>query len=360
MTADDDDDKPFDPSQKRLDDARKRGELPRSAELTTAGAYIGLLLAGFVGGELALLRFEQAARMLLDQPDRLAPLLFARAAAPTGGLLLGFGYLVLPLVLVPAAAVLLALVAQRALHFAPEKLNPKASRISPFANAKQKFGPDGLFEFGKSAAKMAAIALTLGIFLSQEADRIIGSSLMAAQQSTGLMFQLLLEFLFVLAAMTLIFGTADYLWQRARHIQRNRMSRKELMDEAKDSEGDPHIKMQRRQRGQEIATNRMLQDVGTADVVVVNPTHYAVALKWNRAGRGAPTCVAKGVDEIAARIREKAAEAGVPLHSDPPTARAIHSTVEIGKQIRPEHYRAVAAAIRFAEAMRKRKGDLVR
>ena len=112
---------------------------------------------------------------------------------------------------------------------------------------------------------------------------------------------------------------------------------------------------QRRQRGQEIATNRMLQDVGTADVVVVNPTHYAVALKWNRKARGAPICVAKGVDDVAARIRERAAEAGVPIHSDPPTARAIHANVEIGQQIQPEQYRAVAAAIRFAETMRKRR-----
>jgi len=154
---------------------------------------------------------------------------------------------------------------------------------------------------------------------------------------------------------TLLFGGIDYFWQRMQHLRRNRMSRKDLTEEMKDSEGDPHVKQQRRQRGQEIATNRMLRDVVQADVVVVNPTHYAVALKWSRKGRTAPICVAKGVDEVAARIRAKAAEAGVPLQSDPPTARAIYATVEIGQQIRPEHYRAVAAAIRFAESMRKRR-----
>ena len=100
--------------------------------------------------------------------------------------------------------------------------------------------------------------------------------------------------------------------------------------------------------------NRMLADVATADVVVVNPTHYAVARKWHREKRQAPICVAKGVDEIAARIRARAAEHGVPIHSDPPTARALHASVEIGQQIAPEHYRAVAAAIRFAQAMRRR------
>ena len=127
----------------------------------------------------------------------------------------------------------------------------------------------------------------------------------------------------------------------------------------KESEGDPQTKQQRRQRGHEIATNRMLQDVAKADVIVVNPTHYAIALKWNRATRAAPVCVAKGMDETAARIREKAVLAGVPIHSDPPTARAIHATVKLGQPILPEHYRAVAAAIRFSEAMRKRsKGAL--
>jgi flagellar biosynthetic protein FlhB len=132
------------------------------------------------------------------------------------------------------------------------------------------------------------------------------------------------------------------------------MSRKELMDETKDSEGDPVMKQQRRQRAYDIATNRMMADVPKADVVIVNPRHYAVALRWDRTAGGAPVCVAKGVDEVALRIRTVAMEAGVPIRQDPPTARALHASVEIGAEIRPEHYRPVAAAIRFAEAVRKR------
>jgi flagellar biosynthetic protein FlhB len=99
---------------------------------------------------------------------------------------------------------------------------------------------------------------------------------------------------------------------------------------------------------------QMLQDVAKADVILVNPTHYAVALKWRRGDRSAPICLAKGSDDLAARIREKAAEVGVPIHRDPPTTRAIFATVEVGHPVRPEHYKSVAAAIRFAEAMRKR------
>ena len=131
------------------------------------------------------------------------------------------------------------------------------------------------------------------------------------------------------------------------------MSRKELTDEAKNSDGDPAMKQQRRQKGIAIAMNQMMADVPDADVIIVNPTHYAVALKWDRMRGGAPECVAKGVDLVAAQIREVAQENGVPIHSDPPTARALFATVEIGDQIMRDHYKAVAAAIRFADRVRK-------
>ena len=159
---------------------------------------------------------------------------------------------------------------------------------------------------------------------------------------------------------SLVFGAADYGWQWLQHRRRNMMTRQEMVEEQKESEGDPHTKGQRQQKGRQIAMAQMLQDVAKADVVLVNPTHYAVALKWRRGDRSAPICVAKGVDDLAARIRAKAAEAGVPVHRDPPTARAVYATVEIGQPIRPEHYKSVAAAIRFAEAMRKRAKGMAR
>jgi flagellar biosynthetic protein FlhB len=166
--------------------------------------------------------------------------------------------------------------------------------------------------------------------------------------------QLSLGFLTLVLVVAVVLGGIDFFWQRAEHIRRNRMSHKDMMDEHKQAEGDPHAKQHRRQRAQEIAMNRMLADVPEAAVVVVNPTHYAVALKWDRAQPGAPVCVAKGVDEIAARIRERAMEAGVPIRRDPPTARAIFDSVEIGAEIRAEHFAAIAAAIRFAEEMRRK------
>lgn len=353
--SEDADDKQHEPSQKRLDEARARGEIPKSADLSTAASYAGFVLVGMISGAALLQHFGQVAIGLLDQPDRLAPLLFGNAAAPLAGIELGFAKAALPLFAFPMIAVVLVLFAQRAVHFAPEKLAVKWSRISPLATAKQKFGREGLFEFGKSFAKMLIVGGLLTLQLSSNADEILASLALQPAQIVALMLKLLLKFMVLVVITVTLFGALDYFWQHMQHRRRNMMSRSDLTDEMKDSEGDPHVKQQRRQRAQEIATNRMLQDVATADVVVVNPTHYAVALKWNRKGRAAPICVAKGVDEVAARIRAKAAESGVPLQSDPPTARAIYASVEIGQQIRPEHYRAVAAAIRFAEAMRKRR-----
>ena len=170
----------------------------------------------------------------------------------------------------------------------------------------------------------------------------------------ALLGRLSFEFLSAVLIVAAVMGAVDWLWEWLQHLRKNRMTRQELMDETKSSEGDPQMKQQRRARAQAIAMNQMLGDVPGADVVVVNPTHYAVALRWDRAGRGVPVCVAKGVDEVARRIRETAAEAGVPIFSDPPTARSLHATVEIGAPILPDQFKAVAAAIRFADLMRQK------
>ena len=346
--------KTFEPSQRRLDEARQRGEVPKSADLTTAAGYGGILLVALIGGPDLLQRVGQAGAVLLDQSDRLGPAMLTAAKAPTAGLLIAFAMPFLPLLLLPLIAVFLALAAQRAIVIAPDKIMPKWQRISPIASFKQKFGREGLFAFGKSLAKMIVVCLLVAYILPQHLDDLMTSLRMSPAQSTIILLRILLHFLFLAVLSTLVFGGLDYGWQWLQHRRRNMMSRQEMIEENKDNEGDAHVKAQRRQRGQEIALNRMLADVANADVVIVNPTHYAVALKWRRGDKSAPICLAKGTDDVAARIREKAAAAGVPLHRDPPTARAIHASVEVGMPIRPEHFKAVAAAIRFAEAMRKR------
>lgn len=355
MSDEDNDDKPFDPSQKRLDEARKRGEIARAPDVNTAAGLAGFLLAGLIVGQDILKQMGQIGQTLLDQADRISTQIINGGRASMGPVLSSYAVAIAPLLALPFIFVLLSLFAQRSIVFAPEKLMPKLSRISPISTAKQKFGRDGLFEFAKSAAKMIAVATILVVHLSASAQEIARSAQLPPGGSIALMLRLMLEFIALTLVLAILFGAVDYFWQQAQHLQRNRMSFQEMKDEAKDSEGDPHAKSVRRQRGQEIALNQMLQDVAKADVIIVNPTHYAVALRWQRSDRHAPVCIAKGVDDIAARIREKAAVAGVPLHSDPPTARAIFAAVEIGAPIRPEHYKAVAAAIRFAEALKARR-----
>ena len=350
----DDTEREHEPSQKKLDDARKRGDVPRSADLTAAAVYAGLVLALVIAGNSAIERFGSAGMTLLGQADRLAPMFLRAGRAPAAGLLTSFALPLLPLLVVPLIAALLSMAGQRSLTFSPEKLAPKLSRISIITAFGQKFGRDGLFAFANNCAKLLVVCVLVAVLVSRHASDTLLALHLAPGQSTALLVQILLEFLMLALLSTLVFGGVDYGWQWLQHRRRNRMSRQEMVDEHKDSEGDPHMKGHRRQRGREIAMNQMLQDVAKADVIVVNPTHYAVALKWKRGDRSAPICVAKGVDDIAARIREKAAEVGIPIHRDPPTARAIHASVEVGAPIRAEHFKAVAAAVRFAEAMRKK------
>ncbi|MGL4238153.1 EscU/YscU/HrcU family type III secretion system export apparatus switch protein [Tabrizicola sp.] len=356
MSAGEDDeaDKEHDASQQKLDQARSEGDIPRAVDLQTAVAVGGFLLALFALGSWVVERAGTAGMVLLDQADRLSSLAATGGSGPIGGILLAFAAPPLALLMISPVLVLALLVATRGLVFAPAKLAPKLSRVSPIQTAKQKFGVDGLVEFAKSTAKLGLVSAILYFFLAARLKDILASLYLTPAMSGALLARLTLEFLFILFLIQLALGGVDYLWQVHSHRQRHRMSRKEMMDEFKESEGDPHLKSARRQRAQEVATNRMLTDVGQADVVVVNPTHYAVALKWDRKKGGAPICVAKGVDEIARKIRERAAEHGVPIHRDPPTARAIHATVEIGQEIRIEQYRAVAAAIRFADTMRRK------
>lgn len=350
----DDGEKIFEATAHKLEEARRNGDLVRSIELTTAAGYAGMVVAGMSIGAASLKTMGNAGAVLLGQADRLSSVILGGGPAPAGGVLLALGLAVAPWFLIPMVTVFLMILAQRALVFAPEKLMPKLSRISVLANAKNKFGTEGLFEFAKSFVKLVVISVVLWLFFISRLTSILSTLSLSPDVGTWLLLLLLQEFLTIVLAVAAAIGVVDYLWQYHQHLRKNRMTRQEMTDEMKNSDGDPHVKQQRKQRGYDIATNRMLADVPKADVVIVNPTHYAVALKWTRADLGAPICVAKGVDEIAARIREKAAEAGIPLRSDPSTARALYATVEIGQEIPPDHYRAVAAAIRFAETMRAR------
>jgi flagellar biosynthetic protein FlhB len=347
-------DKEHDASPQKLIEARKKGDIPRSADLLMAASTAGFVLALLWMGSWAVLRAGTAGMVLLDQSDQLSRLMTSGSAAPLAGMMLAFAGPPLALLLLPPVVVLVLVFATRSFLVTPERLLPKLSRISPVATAQHKFGAEGLFEFAKSMVKLCLISACLYAFLAARFEDVLATIYLTPAMGSAVLGRLTIDFLLLVLLVTFVLGGIDYAWQVHLHRKRNRMSRKDLMDEYKESEGDPNFKAARRQRAQEVATNRMLADVERADVVIVNPTHYAVALRWDRGKQGAPVCVAKGVDEIARVIRERAALHGVPIHSDPVSARAIYAAVEMGQEIRTEHYRAVAAAIRFADAMRRK------
>lgn len=347
--------KTHEPSEQRLEEARRKGDIAKSTDLSAAAAYFGLLIAIFLAGGAVVRQSSEVMMSFLSRADTLAPrVLSTGGGAISGQMVFEVSLALLPIFGVPFLLVLTVLVAQQAIVFAPDKLAVKMNRISPIAQAMNKFGPTGIAEFVKATVKLIAISIIVGLFLVYETDRIVGLTRATPAAATREMADIAVALLIQIAIIAAVIAVIDYLWQRFDHARKLRMTFQEVRDEAKQSEGDPMLKGQRRRRAEEIVNNRMMLDVPEASVVIVNPTHYAVALKWERAMGGAPVVVAKGTDGLALRIREVAERAKVPIHSDPPTARALEATTEIGQEIEPSHYQAVAAAIRFAEAMRVR------
>ncbi|MGG7566690.1 flagellar type III secretion system protein FlhB [Rhodovulum sp. DZ06] len=345
--------KSHEPTPQKLQEARRKGDVAKSADLGAAAAYLGMLAAVYGMGEDAIRGLAEGLTIFLSGPDLLEGRIIGQGGAGLSASIIGKALAPLtPLFLIPALAVIAAYVAQNAVAPSLTKIEPKLNRLSLIANAKNKFGPTGLVEFLKTFIKMTAVTIALSIYLSAESDHFAGMFAAPARAVPGEIMKIGAGLLAVICVIAAAVGAGDAVWQNFNHRRKLRMSDQEMKDEIKKSEGDPYMKGERQRRGREIATNRMIAEVPNADVVIVNPEHYAVALKWSRDRKRAPICIAKGVDEVAARIREAAIEAGVPIHRDPPCARALHADVEVGEEIRPDHYAAVAAAIRFADAIR--------
>lgn len=345
-------------SARKLADARKKGDMPRSVDAQTAAVYLGFSIATLVFGGAGIIAMAQTLMAFLDQPGVLIDRFLSPGASEVAleaFTRLGTG--LAPFLLGPVVLVLALLIGQRSIVAAPSKLKPKLSRINPIENAKQKYGATGLFEFAKSTIKLTAIAVILGLVLISEFERLPRYAQIPPRQIAPVLTDAFWNIMIGVLIFSIAVALIDIMWQRHSFAKKMRMTQQEVKDESKQSEGDPHVKASRRQRAREIANNRMLHDVAEADVVITNPTHYAVALKWSRVAGAVPICVAKGTDEMAKRIRMKAEQSDVAIHEDPPTARSIHALVEIGRMIEPMHYKAVAAAIVFADKLREKRRE---
>jgi flagellar biosynthetic protein FlhB len=342
----DDSQKTEEPTAKKLEDSRKKGEVPLSKEMNN---WVMLLV-----GTIVLLSF--GGTMMASMADSFKTLLMNSfqlhgASGGIGKVLYELFMDVASAMFVPIIIFIIAAIGAGIVQvgpmIAPESIKPKLSKISPIAGFKRLFSMRSIFEFVKGILKISIVATISVILLYpffQSIDHFVGLPLpQILDEFWALLFRMMAGVLVVLFVLAVL----DVLYQRMEHMKKMRMSRKEVKDEHRQTEGDPHIKAKLRQLRMQKAQQRMIQSVPDATVVITNPTHYAIALKYDGDTMDAPLCVAKGVDKVAARIREVAKENDVELVENKPLARALYDTVEIDETIPMEHYQAVAEIISY-------------
>jgi flagellar biosynthetic protein FlhB len=345
-------DKTEDPTQKRLDDTHERGDVAKSQEVNT-----WFMIAG---GTLVLSSFGATAGQGILAPLR--GLLANAATLPTDGAslialtgqigLALFAALGVPFLLLMLAAAAGNMVQHRPVWSA-EALKPKLSKISPLAGAKRVFGKQAIANFAKGMFKIMLLGAVMLAILWPQLDRLEAMVRRDPAAVLGDSMSLTLQLLSAAVALLAVVAIADYLFQYRHWFQKQKMSLQEMKEEFKQSEGDPHIKARIRQLRMVRMRRRMMAAVPQASVVITNPTHFAVALKYER-GMSAPVCVAKGTDLIAFKIREVAAAHDIPIVENVPLARALHAAVDIDEEIPLEHYHAVAEVIGYV--MRLKRG----
>ncbi|MEX2127276.1 MAG: flagellar biosynthesis protein FlhB [Xanthobacteraceae bacterium] len=341
-----------DPTQKRLEDAIKRGDVAKSQEVNTWFSLASGTLALFVFGGIAASQLAHTFAELFATSHAIG--MDGRAIVRlSGNLLLDALIAIGPLLLLLMVAAIGGNLLQHRWLWTGESLKPKLSRISPAAGAKRLFSKHALVNFAKGLAKLGIVGAVIVGVIAPEIGTITqligGDHTMILTVARMLALRLLVGVVAVMA----VVAALDWLWSRHTWYERQRMSLREIRDEYKESEGDPTIKAKLRQIRQARMRKRMMSEVPKATVVITNPTHYAIALKYEK-GMNAPLCVAKGMDALALRIRELAEEHRVPVVENPPLARALHKSVELDQEVPPEHYKAVAEVIGFV--MRLRRG----
>jgi flagellar biosynthesis protein FlhB len=351
MADDDDSEKTQDPTQKRLDDAHERGDVAKSQEVNTwfliAGAT--LVMSSFsasIGSGIEAPLRNLIANSWMIHVDQAGLLGLARSLCYMMLAALG-----VPFLLLAIAAVAGNMIQHRTVWSA-ESLIPKFSKISPMAGAKRIFGKQAAANFVKGLFKLIALGIVMFAVLWPERHRVDAMIRFDPAVLMGVTRTLTLQLMGSVVAMLALVAIADFMFQYRQWYERQKMSLQEIKEEYKQSEGDPHIKGRIRQLRHARMKKRMMAAVPKASVIITNPTHYAVALSYER-GMPAPICVAKGIDAIALKIREVAKAHDIPIVENVPLARALHATVEIDDEIPVEHYQAVAEVIGYVMGLKR-------
>ncbi len=353
--AADDDDKTEEPTQRRLDQAREKGDIVYSAEV---GAALSLVAAtaivAFMSGPIVS-QLTHALGGFLATPDQFASdpaSLRAIALQIIIKLMAVFGLAALAL----AGAGIAARYVQDRPTFTAEKMTPKLEKLNPIEGFKRVFGKQAVASFAKSLAKLVLVGAVLVWVLWPKDAELENMSLLDPAALLPFIKERVVAMLIALASAAALLAAVDYVFTRQSYMKRMRMSRREIKEEMRQSDGDPMVKAKLRQIRMERSRKRMMANVPKASVVITNPTHYAVALRYELGETAAPVCLAMGVDAVAQRIREVANEHDIPIVEDPPLARALFATAEIDQPIPKEHYEAVAKVIGFVMRLARRRG----
>lgn len=347
------DDRTEDPTQRKLDQAVEKGDVPRSQEIGTFFVLGGFTLALLIGAGWSANQATLSLRSFLMNAHQVPPDGSAFFTVTKQGIFTGFAALGLPLGFILVAALIGALIQHKPL-WTVEPMMPKFSRISPLAGAKRMFGKEALVNFAKGLAKTMLVGIVLWITLWNEHDRLEALVQMDVTAMMPAALALAIKLMGSALALFAVIAIGDFAYQRYSWYQRQKMTKQELKEEFKNSEGNPEIKAKLRQLRAQRVRRRMMAAVPKATVIITNPTHYAVALQYE-AGMGAPVCLAKGVDALALKIREVAGEHSVPIVENRPLARALYASVEIDEEIPVEHYQAVAEVIGYVLRLKGRR-----
>lgn len=356
----DDASKTEEPTHKKLEDARKKGQIAASREVNH---FFMLLALAFILGVLGPHLFNQAGGILkpfITQPDmvEISGLAFEQQMKE---LMLNVAALMaVPIMLFGIAAIAPSVI-QNKWVFTTEHVKPKFEKLSPMKGLSRLMGMKAIIEFIKNLAKLTIIGIACVIVLLPFTDKF--HSLLNAGMAEALDFGKFLALRMLIAALIILFLFAliDFVYQRFMLMKQLRMTKQEVKDEYKQQEGDPHVKAKVKQLRRERARKRMMANVPKADVIITNPTHYAVALEYDPDSMKAPKLTAKGADAVAARIREAAEKHKVPIIRNPPLCRVLYDTTDIDEEIPYEHYQAVAKIIGYVYKLKgkqpKKKPD---
>ena len=338
------------PTQQKLKKAKQEGQIGRSQDV---GAWFGMLAASILLPRTLGAAMDHARELMAKVPDVIADPDPAVALGILKDGLISAAWAVLPLALTMMAVGIAAAGAQGGIRVASKLFIPKFSRLNPFPGMKRMFGPHALWEATKALVKTGVLAGVLYLTMKDVIPLLMTAGQLPIGSLLGVVNNATLSLIRAASVAGIVMAAADYFVVRRRTNKQLRMTKEEVKQENKNTEGDPHVKGQIRARQMAMARNRQMADVPSADVVLVNPTHVAVALRYDPE-KGAPRVIAKGRGAIATKIRELATANRIPMVQDVPLARALEKSVEVGMEIPAEFYGAVAKVLAFVMSLKSR------